>query len=143
MKQTETELLNNIYQATEMGRDGIDAMLKYADEPPLRRALEQQKTEYEKLYAASEAMLQERGETPKGINPVAKASTGVMSAMQTMMNHSTSKIAEMMVQGNTMGMTKSLQTIHAYQGGDEQVRALADKLLATEQANIEQMKQFL
>lgn len=143
MTLNETDLLNHIYQSTEMGRDGVESVLKYAAEDPLRRTLEDQKTEYEKICATSSAMLRERGAHPRGIHPVAKASTDVMAAMKVMANHSTSKIAEMMIQGNTMGMTKSLQTIHAYQGSDPRVRALADKLLATEQANIEQMKSFL
>ena len=53
------------------------------------------------------------------------------------------KIAEMMIQGNTMGMTKSLKHLHDYHGKDERVRDLANKLLKTEEANIQQMKKFL
>ena len=71
-----------------------------------------------------------------------KASSEMMSAMKTMADHSTSKIAEMMIQGNTMGMTKSLKHLHDYHGKDERVRDLANKL-KTEEANIQQMKKFL
>jgi uncharacterized protein (DUF305 family) len=60
-----------------------------------------------------------------------------------MMDHSATKIAEMMIQGSTMGVTKSLRTIRDCQLQDERVRDLANKLLKTEQANIEEMKQFL
>ena len=63
--------------------------------------------------------------------------------MKTMRDHSTSKIAEMMIQGNTRGMTKSLQCLDQYSGEDKEVKALAEKLLRTEEANIEQMKPFL
>ena len=48
-----------------------------------------------------------------------------------------------MIQGNTMGMTKSLKHLHDYHGKDERVRDLANKLLKTEEANIQQMKKFL
>ena len=140
---TETEMLQYVYQATEMGRDGIQSVLKYADEEPFRQALEQQLTEYEKLCGSTGQMLKERGEEPKGINPMAKVSSEVMSTMKTMTDRSSSKIAEMMVQGNTMGMTKSLKHLHDYHGRDERVKDLANKLLKTEEANIEQMKKFL
>ena len=122
---TEAELLQYIYQTTEMGRDGIQSVLPHAEDETFHQALEQQLTEYEKL------------------NPMVKASSEMMSAMKTMADHSTSKIAEMMIQGNTMGMTKSLKHLHDYHGKDERVRDLANKLLKTEEANIQQMKKFL
>lgn len=139
----DTELLQYVHKTTEMGRDGIHEVMKYATDEKLHQALEQQLTEYEKLHGASSQMLLACGENPRGINPMVRASTRAMSAMQTMGNRSASKIAEMMIQGNTMGMTKSIKHLHDYQGNDERVRDAAVKLLKTEEANIEQMKQFL
>ena len=49
----------------------------------------------------------------------------------------------MMIQGSTMGVTKSIRTIRDCQLQDERVRDLADKLLETQQANIEEMKKYL
>ena len=137
------ELLQYIYKTTEMGRDGIQSVLKYAEDERFHQALEQQLTEYEKLRGASAQMLLERGEAPQGNGAVSKVSSQVMTAMQAMTDHSTSKLAEMMIQGNTMGMTKSLKHLHDYHGKDERVRDLANKLLKTEEANIQQMKKFL
>ena len=42
-----------------------------------------------------------------------------------------------------MGVTKSLRTIRDCDLRDEGVRRLADRLLKTEQDNIEEMKRFL
>ena len=94
---TEAELLQYIYQTTEMGRDGIQSVLPHAEDETFHQALEQQLTEYEKLYGATGKMLRERGQEPKGLNPMVKASSEMMSAMKTMADHSTSKIAEMMI----------------------------------------------
>ena len=140
---TESELLQSIHQSTNMGREGIQSVLNYAKDDRLRQALEQQLVEYEKLAGASGKMLLERDEKPKETNPVAKASSAAMSAMKLMADPSASKIAEMMIQGNTMGMTHSLRNLNDYPGKDERVRDLASKLLRTEEANIEQMKKFL
>jgi hypothetical protein len=49
----------------------------------------------------------------------------------------------MMIQGNTMGVQKIAQRIRQYDGDNELVGKLADKLMSTEQANIEQMKSYL
>ena len=140
---SESEMLNYIYQATEMGQDGIRTVLQHAEDEHFRQALEQQLAEYEKLGSAAEKLLRERGKEPKGTNPLAKASSELMCAVKTMTDHSSSKIAEMMVQGNTMGMTKSTQHLHDSHGKDAQVQELANRLLRTEEANIQQMKAFL
>ena len=66
-----------------------------------------------------------------------------MSTMKAMTDRSSTNIAEMMIQGSTMGVTKSLRTIRDCDLRDGQVRDLADKLLYTEQSNIEEMKKFL
>ena len=139
----ESQLLNHIYQTAEMGCDGILSVLKYADEPKLVSALNHQLDEYQKLQNSAAALLHARGRTPRGIGAMVKMSTEAMSTMKTMVDHSATKIAEMMIQGSTMGVTKSLRTIRDCELKDERVRDLADKLLKTEEANITEMKQFL
>lgn len=140
---SENQLLNHIYQTAEMGREGIQSVLKYAGEPKLVSALNSQMDEYEQLQNAAGALLQARGEPPKGIGPMARVSSEVMSTMKAMTDRSASNIAEMMIQGSTMGVTKSLRTIRDCDLRDNGVRRLADRLLETERANIEQMKRFL
>ena len=140
---SETQLLNHIYQTAEMGQDGILSVMKYANEPRLLSALNAQMTEYRKLQNSAAEMMRARKVEPKGISSMAKVGSEMMSAMKTMTDHSATKIAEMMIQGSTMGVTKSIRTIRDCALKDEQVRHLADKLLETEQANIEEMKKFL
>ena len=140
---SENQLLNHIYQTAEMGCEGIQSVLRYAQEPRLTEALNSQLSEYEKLQNTAGAMLQARGEPPKGLGPMAKASSEVMSTMKAMTDRSAANIAEMMIQGSTMGVTKSIRTIRDCDLRDDGVRRLASKLVKTEQANIEEMKRFL
>ena len=140
---SENQLLNHIYQTAEMGQEGIRSVLKYAGEPKLVSALNSQLAEYEKLQNAAGSLLHSRGEPPKGLGPVTKASSEVMSTVKAMADRSPANIAEMVIQGSTMGVTKSLRTIRECDLRDEGIRRLADRLLKTEQANIEEMKRFL
>ena len=67
-----------------------------------------------------------------------------MGAVGNLMKENTpGHIAEMMIQGNAMGLTRITKRLGEYEGEDKAVRKLAGKLLAAEQQNIEQMKQFL
>lgn len=139
----EIDLLSHVYQTAEMGQDGITSVLKHSRDPSLRQALERQKREYRELQASAGDMLRSRGVQPDGVGAAAKLSSELMSAMKTMVDHSSTKIAEMMIQGSTMGVTKSLRTLRDCRPEDPRVKDLADKLLKTEQANIEEMKTFL
>ena len=140
---TEAELLNDIYRTTEMGSGGIESVLPRSEVGPFRAALEQQLKEYQNICSSAAEMLRARGQEPRGLNPVVKLSAEMAGAFKIMTGHSTSKIAEMMIQGNTMGLAKGLRNLHDYHGKDVRVRELAHKLLATEEANIVQMKKFL
>ena len=66
-----------------------------------------------------------------------------MSAGQLAMDDSRSRIAEMMIQGTTMGIVKTIRHIRDYEGDDPDARKLAQKLLDTQEKNVEQMKAFL
>lgn len=139
----EIDLLSHVYQTAEMGRDGIATVLKRTEDPALVKALNRQASEYRNIQNSAEQMLRDRGVQPDGVGVLAKRSAEMMGTMKTMMDHSPSKIAEMMIQGSTMGVTKSLRTIRDCKVKDGGVKDLADKLLKTEQANIEEMKGFL
>lgn len=136
-------MLNFILQNAEMGRTGITHILPHAKDDRMQQVLNNQLMEYDKIYISSMDMLNKRHEQPEHINPMAKISSRIMSTMKTLTDPSASKIAEMMIEGSTMGVTKITKNLNAYDGGDERVRDLANKLLKTEQANIEQMKKLL
>ena len=140
---SETQLLNHIYQTAEMGQDGIRTVLKYTQEPRLANALNSQLEEYQRLQNSAGAMLHARGKPPKGIGAVARLSSEAMTAVKSLTDPSASNIAEMMIQGSTMGVSKSLRTLRDCDLKDDGVRDLANRLLKTQEANIEEMKRFL
>ncbi len=69
--------------------------------------------------------------------------SGMMSRAKLMGGDRDSKIAGMMIQGNMRGIIKGLKDQHQSQRTDGQVQALSEKLLSTEDCNIDQMKPFL
>ena len=140
---TDTELLGYIRETTLMGRSGIDAVMKHSSCQPLTDALRQQRAEYGEICDAATKMITERGRQPEPLSMGAKMGTAMSRAMNAFNPPSTSKIAEMMITGNTKGAIKSIQNHRQYMGRDERVTDLSKKLLETENRNIEQMKPFL
>ena len=137
------ELLKFICQNAEMGRDGIAHVVKVAEDPTFRQALESQQAEYQHTYNTADNMLRQLGEKPVPSSAMAKMASHVTSSMKTLNDHSPSRIAEMMIQGSTMGITKMIKRMNEYDGENKEILDLARKQIKTEQANIEEMKKFL
>lgn len=137
------ELLQYIHETAAMGIEGLQDVVGRIHDSKLMNCVQSQIREYQSIADESAKLLENKGETPKQPSGMARMSAGMMSAIQTMKDSSPSKISELVINGNHMGITKGLKHLHDYAGNDEQVRRLAEKLLSTEQANVEQMKPFL
>lgn len=139
----DTELLQFIHKTAQMGAESLRDVEPMVRENALHDAISRQIHEYKCIAGCAGRLLEDRGETPAEPGTMARLSSEMMTAAKTMLDPSSSKIAEMVIQGNTMGITKGTKHLNDYTGGDRQVKALAKKLIATEQANVEQMKPFL
>jgi hypothetical protein len=84
-----------------------------------------------------------RGWELKEVDPAVRTMANMMSKARLMFGAQDSKIAAMMIQGNTRGMIMGLKDLHQSQQVDPQVRDISQRLLDTEDANIKQMQGFL
>lgn len=137
------KMLQFIMKNAEMGCLGINDVKPYADSPGLRNALRSQNLEYGRIYHNAYSILKHRGYSPSKVGRFVSAVASAKTKREMKNDSSNSHIAEMMIQGNTMGVQKIAQHIQQYNGNNEIVQNLANKLMSTEQANIEQMKSFL
>lgn len=137
------EMLQLIMKNAEMGCLGISDVKPYASNADLKSALQSQNLEYGHIYHNAYSVLKHRGYSPSKIGKFVSAMASAKARYEMKNDSSDSHIAEMMIQGNTMGVQKIAQRIRQYDGDNELVGKLADKLMSTEQANIEQMKSYL
>lgn len=72
-----------------------------------------------------------------------KIKTYLMMNLQTMMDKSDSHIAQMLIQGSTMGVTDAVKRLHDYQDADRKVVDLMEDLRKFEEKSIEKIKEFL
>lgn len=142
--ENDVTMLNSIRRATQMGCYGIKNVMNETVNRDFRNALRSQMNEYEQIYTEADQLLRERGGKIRDVNPVAKYGSAVSSKMRIRTSlDPTSTIAEMMLQGNTRGMVKSMHNIRTLGVLDPKVSSLSKRLLQTEQANIDQMKKYL
>ena len=137
------ELLQYVHETASMGVLGLRDLLPQVESAKMKQSLHTQIHEYQDIASDSAKLLQSKGSEPKDPGLMARLSSQAMATMKTLTDSSDSKLAEMVIQGNNMGVTKGLKHLHDYQGNDPKIRALAEKLLATEPANVSQMQPFL
>lgn len=142
MLQT-TELLNHIHQNADMGRDSLKHIMELSQNADFSDAVSGQLQEYENAYQTSGRMLKDMHAEIEEARPMSKAMANMVSRMKSMADPSTSKLAEMVIEGSTMGITKLTKQLHDYAGDDREVMDFAEKQIEIEQKNIETMKAFL
>ncbi|MBE7007391.1 MAG: hypothetical protein E7424_09675 [Ruminococcaceae bacterium] len=139
----DTQMLQQICKSTQMGQSGIRAVFTGAREPAMKQALASQLREYDAIHHQADRLLRDRGESAQRIPGLVLAASRMGAQMRLARDGSSSKIAEMMIEGNTKGMVKSMRQNRALHALDPKVSNLSNRLLQTELTNIEQMKPFL
>ena len=141
--KTSKDVLTSLLKTTQMGQVGIRSVLDTSRGPGLRKALESQLREYDSIETEAHAIASQRGWELKELDPAVRMMSDMMTRMKLAGQDTDSRVADMMIQGNTKGMIKSLKDIHRFAGDDEKVMTLSQKLLDCETANIKQMQGFL
>lgn len=137
------KLLTSILRTTQMGQIGIRSVLDKTTNPALRRALESQLTEYDTIESEAHILAAERGWELQELDPGVRAITDMMTRLRVPKREPDSRIADLMILGNTKGMVKSLKNLHRFDYEDARISTISQKLLDCETANIRQMKGFL
>ncbi len=136
-------VLSDIIKTSQMGINGINTVMPKTKQPALRQALKVQRREYSDIEQQAKLLAQQKGYRIDQLKPINRKLGALMSKGQLMVGEPDSKIAGMMIQGNTRGMILSLKNMRRCNNPDQQVAALSQKLLDTEKNNIESMEGFV
>lgn len=141
--KTSKELLSSLLKTAQMGQVGIRSVQDKALDPGLRQALRGQLRELDCIETEAHAIASQRGWELKELDSAVRFLSDRMTRMKLTGRNPDSKIADMMIQGNTKGMVKGLRNLHQYTTHDQQISTLSQKLLDCETAGIRQMQAFL
>ncbi len=138
-----TELLNFIYQNSEMGVTTIKQLLDISASQEFNQLLRSQLSEYTKINKQARALLNQNGCDEKGLSKLEKIRTYMMISLQTLTDKSPSHIAEMMIIGSNMGILDATKNLKHYTDAEKDIKALMNRLLKFEENNVQQLKEFL
>ena len=137
------KILNSLLSTVQMGQVGIRAVIKKAVRTDLQRALQSQLKEYDSYETQAFNIAAARGWKLKEVDPAVRKMADMISRTKLAFGAQDSKIAAMMIQGNTRGIIMGMKDLHQTQHVDKQVLDLSQRMLDTEETNIKQMQEFL
>lgn len=140
---SEEQLINFIRQNVEAGLNGIDLVVNTVKTTKMKTLLESQRTQYSGFYAEADTLLHKKNYTPENMPITSKMSAAVMGTVKKVTDRTDSDIADTMITGATMGVTKLTKHLHEYDGNVQETVDLANRVLTFEQDSIEQLKAFL
>ena len=139
------EILEHIYKNVKMGSDSITSLLPKVKDERMISDLTTQLSGYEGFALRASDMLKNSGVHPEEESLMKKIPAKAGIAMNMAMDPSSSHIAEMMIQGSSMGivdMTKYINAAKRVSISKEAVD-LAGEVVTFEEDNIERLKAYL
>ena len=142
MKKSQ-QLLSDMLKTIQISQVEIRSVLDTPMPSSLRSTLETQLKEYDAMETEAYTIALQRGWELPEVDPGRRFLKDRITRMKLNVRNPDTRIADLLIRGNTDGMIRGLKNLHQLQIQDRQVRILSQKLLDCETAHIRQMQQFL
>jgi uncharacterized protein YdcH (DUF465 family) len=141
--QNTTDFLSEIYRGAKMGVETINNLLTKVNDNKVYDELKYQLRSYDEIANEACSELKKRNVEPKDISTMDKMGAKMSIGINTVISNDPSHIADMLIKGNTMGVTGITKTLNAHQEADPDIKGLAQRFVQLEQDNIERLKKYL
>ena len=144
-KNHSTEMLDRMYKNVKMGSDSMINIMSRVKDSGLRQELTSQLDTYEKYGRQVGKMICDEGGKPKEEGIMTKMSAKLGMAMNTITDSTTSHLAQMVIEGATMGMTDMTKIVREFENRpcSEASLKLAREIATFEENSIKDLKKFL
>ena len=136
-------ILNELNKGIKMGMDSISNVSEKVQDDRFKQDLKYQYDEYNKILNEVNDELTNYDDFPKEINPMQKAMSWMGVEMNTMMDKSNSKIAELMIQGTNMGIIEGVKLLNQNPDADDEVKNVLNKFIKFQENTVKQLKKYL
>ena len=142
-KETEVNVLDELSKGACMGRDAIHFIMDKVEDESLKEELNRQYREYKEVSEEINKIYPEYSEgNPHETSAMNKMMTLYGIEMKTFMDSSTSKIAELLLQGTNMGIIEGRRLLN-HKDSNEEINKLVEKYVEVQETAVEKLKSFL
>ncbi len=141
-KENNINVLDELNKGACMGMDAIKFILDKVEDKELYDTLEKQYQEYEAISDKINKIYPDKVKKPHETSAVNKVMTWYGIEMKTMTDQSTSKIAELLLQGTNMGIIEGRKLLN-HKATDAKIHSIAEEYVSMQERAVEKLKTFL
>lgn len=136
-------VLDESYRNARMGREAINVIIGKVEDDDLALDLNRQACKFVQLEEKMQKEYQKAKEVPPEDRFADRTMLWGSIQMNTLLNASTEHLADMMIQGNTKGITELMKTVKRNKSVQKEYYEMAQELMDFEEKNIEKLKAYL
>lgn len=143
---TEAEILQAVYKNLKMAEDSLLTLMPKVNDEDLKKDMTVQLSALEAFASRTAKMLGKEGARPEEEGFMTRMGAKMGSMMNMMKDSSGTHLAEMLIEGYTMGandMYEQMRAIKALQTVDEDTKKLVEDVLRYEEKLAADMKKYL
>lgn len=141
--KNEVNVLDELNKGCCMGRDAISFIMDKVNDASLEKELDVQYKSYKNILSKISKLYPEYSEKePHKTSTMNKVMTWYGIEMKTMTDDSTSKLAELLLQGTNMGIIEGRKLLN-HKSTDSNVHKLVEEYVEMQEVAVENLKKFL
>lgn len=142
-KNVNISILDEIHKGAKMGMDSISFVSEKVGDENFKDNLSFQYNEYGNVLNQVNDVYKKYGTIPKETSVMTETMAWTGIQMNTIRDKSNSHIADMLIQGTTMGIIEGRKLLNQNPNADEEIKQILDGFVKMQENNVEKLKTFL
>ena len=139
----EKALLNSVYQSSRMGVESINNIISKVENNQIRDRMLKDKNTFDEIANSAADMIFQMGEKPEEKSVFSKFGAEIGAKMSVMNDNSTTKIAEMMMQGASCGIVEVTRAVKSAPDAKPEAQQIANNLIGLQERIFSDYKVYL
>ena len=139
----EIDILKEINKDAKMGMDSLTTVTDKVQDEKFKEVLYNQHDEYQNIFDRTQELLKQHHAEMEDVPAMQKAMSWMGIQMNTMNDKSNSKLSELLIQGNDMGVVKGNKLLHQTSFTTPEIENLLNDFVRLQEKNIDDLKQWL
>ena len=139
----EIDILKEINKDAKMGMDSLTTVTDKVQDERFKEVLNNQHDEYQNIFDRTQELLKQHHAEMEDVPAMQKAMSWMGIQMNTMNDKSNSKLSELLIQGNDMGVVKGNKLLHQTSFTTPEIENLLNDFVRLQEKNIDDLKQWL
>ena len=137
------QLLQEVARNARTGEEAIGQLMGKVERQEMRDEHDRARRLYRDVARQAEGALSAAGRAPEPVGAMQKAGMWFGTQMNTLTDRSSAHIAEMVIQGATMGIIEMTKARNSYPDADDRAAGLASRFIVDQNDIIDRQKAYL